>query len=151
MWLGWGDPDMTLEALNGCRFTNDGEFQIKLTNKTGAASVRGELVKADPATDFSFILTAADDDECLGVVAEAGVADASDAWVTISGRAQVLLKDTTAATRGNWVATSDAAGRADATVAAPPGVPAHFQEIGHAIENVGAGVDQLAWIVMHFN
>lgn len=147
---------MTLEVDSKCRFTNDGEFQIKLTNKTGVATVRGELVQPDTTTDSAFVITAADDPECFGVVAEASVADGSDAWITISGRAQVLLKDTTAATRANWVKTSDVAGRADATLAGPPGggvvqLDEHMLEIGNSIESQTAGTDVLAWILMHFN
>ena len=132
-------------------FTAEGGLAIRLTNKTGSASVKGDLVRADTGVDNAFILTGADDDECLGAVYEAGVADGSQAWVVVAGIAEVLLKDTTEAIRGNWVETSDTAGRADATQASPAAAPAHFQEIGHSIENKSSGTNVLAKIVMHFN
>jgi len=134
------------------RFTEEGGFAILLTNKTGAASVKGTIVEADTTTDNAFKASAASSDDPIGIVYEAGVADGSECWVVIYGIAEVLLKDTTASTRGYWVMTSDAAGRADATNAAPPGfVASHFQEIGHCIESKTAGTDVLAKIVMHFN
>jgi hypothetical protein len=70
-----------------------------------------------------------------------------------TGIADVLLEDTTAATRGNWVQTSDvAAGRADMTNAAAPGlILSHFQEIGHCIETKTGGTNVLAKAVVHFN
>jgi hypothetical protein len=141
---------------DNARFTDIGGLAILLTNKTGAASVKGSLVKADTAVDNAFILTAADDQECIGVVFDDGVADGNQAWVVIFGIAQVLLKDTTASTRGNWIKTSDTAGRADATLAAPPGggvtqLDEHMQEVGHCMESKGSGTDVLARAVLHFN
>ena len=75
----------------------------------------------------------------------------------ITGRCQVLLEDSTAATAGYWVRTGDTtAGRADATNAAPPGggiveLDEHMQEIGHTLESQGAGTSVLAWIILHLN
>jgi hypothetical protein len=144
--------ELTNEGEPKLKRSVEGGLLIRLTNKTGSASVKGTLVKADTATDNAFILTGANEVECIGVVYEAGVADGSECWIVVAGIAEVLLKDTTASTRGNWVETSDTAGRADATNAAPPGIdPSHFQEIGHAIESKSGGTDVLAKIVMHFN
>ncbi len=133
-----------------------GGIAIQLTNKTGGASVKGTIVIADTTTDNAFDITEADDDHPIGVVYEAGVADAAECWVVIYGIAEVLLKDTTASTHGYWVKTSDTAGRADATIAAPPGggiseLDEHMQEIGHCLETQTGGTDVLAKIVMHFN
>jgi hypothetical protein len=77
--------------------------------------------------------------------------------VAISGIADVLIEDGTAATRGNWVYTSDAqAGRANATLANPPGggipeLDTHMREIGHCLQTVTAGNDKLARCLLHFN
>jgi hypothetical protein len=143
----------TLESQK-YKLTAIGGLAIKLTNKTGANTVAGQLVKADTATDDAVILTAADDVECFGVFLDAGVADGSEAWVVVSGIADVAMKDNTAATHGNWVETSSEAGYADATSGSPVAAPGHFDEIGHCIESVsagGAGTHILARCVLHFN
>ena len=128
----------------------------RLTNKTGGASVYGELVEASSGTDKAFDQCSADAVDCIGVCVEAGIADASEAWVAFAGKVRVLLKDSTAATRDYWVYVSDTAGRADATNAAPPGgtvaaLEIHLGEIGHALESVTAGTDELCLITIHFN
>lgn len=137
--------------------TDIGGFAIKLTNKTGAASVRGTLVESDTTTDSAFKNNAADGNHPIGIVFEDGIADAFECWVVISGICQVLLKNATASTRGFWVrGSTDTIGRADATLENPPGggiVPldAHMQEIGHCLETKGADTDVLCKIVLHFN
>jgi hypothetical protein len=137
------------------KMTAIGGFAILLTNTTGAVTVKGQTVKPDTATDDAVILTAADDDACIGVFLDAGVADDAEAWVVVSGIADVLMGDNEAATRGNWVETnSTEAGYADATAASPAAAPQHFNEIGHCIESVsatGAGTHILARCVLHFN
>lgn len=144
---------ISVEVSGKIRFTGDGEFQVRLTNRTGSGAVRGELVKADAANDNSFVLTGIDDAEYMGVVGEDGVSDGSETWITIGGKAQILLKDSTASVRGNWVKTSDVAGRADATAASPPGggisqLDEHMQEVGNTVESKSAGTDVLAWVVL---
>jgi hypothetical protein len=132
--------------------TNEWGWQIKLTNKTGSPSVKGELVEASTGTDMAFQQSGADSLEVIGVVYEAGVADGSECWIwTGQGSVcQVLIKDGTAATRGYWAATSDTAGRADITTASAPGlILTHFQEIGHGLESQGSGTDVLARILFH--
>lgn len=133
-----------------------GGVAVKLTNKTGAPSVKGTIVIADTTTDDAFDIAAADEIQPIGIVYDDGIADGSECWVIIYGIADILLKDTTASTHGNWVYTSDAAGRAEATLAAPPGggVPEleiHVGEIGHALESIAGGVDVLARVCLHFN
>ena len=122
-----------------------------MVNKTGAPSVKGMVVDAGPI-DNSFVSTGVNDDHPVGVVFDAGIADGSLCRVVKGGRAQVLLKNGTASTSGNWVKTADVAGRADATLVGPPGFNVtHFQEIGHCQETKGAGVGVLAWCSLHFN
>ena len=165
--VGWGAVDTV--SFNGLsnyffggnidnaksRRTDIGGFAVKLTNKTGANTVAGQLVKADTATDDAVILTAAGDNECFGVFLDSGIADGSEAWVVVSGIADVAMEDNTAATHGNWVQTSDSeAGYADATSATPAAAPAHFEEVGHCIESVaagGGGTHILARCIVHFN
>ena len=130
--------------------TPEGGLALRLTNKTGAASVKGTLVEADGAVDNAFEIADASSNHSIGVVYEDGVVDGDECLVCIGGRVQVLLKDATASTRHNWVKTSDVAGRADATGASPAAAPTHFLEIGHCIESKGADTDVLAFIMMHF-
>ena len=137
------------------KITSIGGIAVKLTNTTGVSAVAGQTVKADPNTDDAVILTAGDDPECFGVFLDSGVADDAEAWVVVSGIADVAMEDNTATTRGNWVQTSETeAGYADATDASPQAAPQHFNEIGHCIESVSAGGEGthiLARCVLHFN
>ena len=140
----------TMDTLEGGR-------AIKLTNKTGVASVKGIVVKPSSSTDYAVDVCGADGVDPIGVVYEDGIADGSEVWVVISGIAEVLLEDSTATTRGYWARTSiTQAGRADITAALPPegtiqALENHFSEIGHSIQSVTAGTDKLARIVMHIN
>jgi hypothetical protein len=131
-------------------------LKIQLINNSGGETLKGELVKLDTANDNYAILTGADDHECIGAWAEDGEQDGELAWIIIGGSAQYRLKDTTVAVHGNWIKTSDTAGRADASNAAPPGggvvqIDEHLQEIGHCSESAGAGTDVLVEGIMHFN
>ena len=133
--------------------TDIGGFAIKLTNKTGGNTVAGQLVKSDIATDDGVILTAAGDVECFGVFLDSGVVDDAEAWVVVSGIADVAFDDNVAAVHGNWVATGVGAGYAR-TSASPAASPQHFEEIGHSIESIsatGGGTHILARCVLHFN
>ncbi len=90
--------------------------------------------------------------EFVGAMGESGIADGQPVWVARAGPVQFLLEDSTAATHGNWVQTSDSvAGRVDATNASAPGaVIAHFQEVGHCVESKGSGTDVLCRVNCHF-
>ncbi len=141
-------------AQVNCKMTTIGGFAISLTNRTGANTVQGQLVKADTAGDEGAILTGGADDECIGVFLDNGTPDDSSAWIVVAGIANVLFNDNTAAVRGNWVGTGTA-GLAR-TQASPPalGIASHFEEIGHCIQNVdagGGGTFILARCVLHFN
>ena len=140
--------------------TTTGEYgwQRKLTNKTGGASVKGTVYDQSSGTDDAVTAIAAGGPDPILVCYEAGVADGSEHWCwAIGSLCQVLLENSTAATRGYWVYVSQtAAGRADATNAAPPGgtiaaLENHFEEIGHAAESQGAGTDVLCLIHFHVN
>lgn len=143
---------------NKVGLTELGGIAVKLTNETGAPSVKGTIVQAIDISgmDDSFEVVDADGVQPIGIVYEDGIADGSECWVVINGIAQVLLKDGTTATVGNWVKASDVAGRANATLTAPPGggIPElgqHMGEIGHSLETKSIGTDVLCKVALHFN
>ena len=137
--------------------TADGGIAVQYINKTGAASVKGTIVELSSTTESAVKKALADDDEPIAVIYENGIADGSTVWVVISGKAYVLLEDSTSATKANWVRVSATVdGRADATNAEPPGgtvtaLENHMKEIGHCMEDVVAGTDKLTLCNLHFN
>ena len=148
-------PTINLDVNAKSGMSAIGGFCVKLTNTTGVNTIQGQTIKADPDTNDAVILTAADDNECMGVFLESGIADDAEAWVVVAGIADVAMGDNELAARGNWVETnSGEAGYADATSATPAAAPQHFNEIGHCIESVAAGGEGthiLARCVLHFN
>lgn len=135
------------------KITREGGFAIRLTNKTGAVSVKGTVITIATSADNAITLQTNEFD-AIGVIYEDGRADGEEVWVVVTGRAQVLLADTTACTRGNLFICSPVDGRALAITNPGSGLPAtetHFKEIGHCTETVSAGTSKLAWAVLHFN
>ena len=157
--IGTTSPTLKFSVSEKTGMSPLGGICIKLTNKTGANSVAGQLVQADTSQNDAVKLTSVDEEETIGVFLDAGVSDGSEAWIVISGIADVAMEDNTTATRGNWVRTSATIGEegyADATNSAPPSPAAfsHFNEIGNCIETVtagGEGTHILARCVLHFN
>ncbi len=150
-----GGPGQT-EAWAEIAITPLGGICIRLENRTAGVSVRGTVVEADTVNDNAFKICGADGAQAFGVVYQVGVAVGSLCWFVVAGIAQVLLKDATLSTKGNWVHISDVAGRADATLLVPPsgGIPEldiHMGEIGHCIESKAGDTDVLAKIVVSFN
>lgn len=137
--------------------TADGGIAKKYTNKTGAVSVKGTLVKHSGTTTESIDVADIDSLDHIGVIYEDGVADGSNCWVTIIGDAKILLENSTTSTVGNWVKPSaTTAGRVDASNAAPYGgtigaLEEHFTEVGHAEETSAGGTDVLILVHLHFN
>lgn len=122
---------------------------IKLTNQTGANSVQGEVVRTDAGNDDAVILALTGEVNAIGVFLDAGVADGAEAWIVVSGIADVKA-DTAGFTRGDRLVTSLAAATVGrATTNNAPAVAVHFQEIGHAIETAAANA--LGRAVLHFN
>ena len=140
-----------LNVTDKFMMTPEGGFAILLQNRTNLVSVKGTIVRASDGFDLGVSGTPTDSDEPIGVIYNSGVPEGSMVWVVISGIAEVLLKDGTFSTQGNWVYCSDVIGRADASNADPLGVPQHWREIGHCLESKGAGTDVLAKVVLHFN
>lgn len=140
--------------VNGIMKTADGGIAVQMINKTGATSVKGAIVDLH-SLDNAFQLSSEEFDT-IGAIYEAGIADGSLCWVTITGKAKVLIEDATASTAGYWVYSSATAGRANATLALPAGgtigaLENHMKEIGHCMESKSAGTDVLALINLHFN
>jgi hypothetical protein len=134
--------------------TDAGGLAIKLTNKTGAASVKGYCVTTGSA-DNSVILVPVDVPNCIGVFLEDDVADGDEAWIVVSGIADVYFS--VAPTRGYLARTGltadtgEVSGQAlsEAIPSSPFATDKHFCEIGHILESkAGAG---LAKVVLHFN
>jgi hypothetical protein len=134
------------------RFTDEGGIALRMTNKTGGASVKGTVVTVydGGAVNNAVQLTEGDAIDPVGVMYDSGIADGSECWIVIAGRAQVLLKDGDAGVRGYWLGTSDTAGRAECK-AAPGLILEHMQEIGHCMESASSGTDVLVYGVLHFN
>ncbi len=131
------------------KMTVEGGWAIKLTNKTGGASVAGQLVAPYSATavDDAVKTALADSDEVIGIVLDADVADGSEMWIVVSGIANVLM-DAGGSARGDRIISSATAGSADVWNTGGA-VATHFQEIGHCIETRGGA--GLAKAVLHFN
>jgi len=136
------------------RITPEGGIAIKLTNKSGANSTKGYLVHPSSTVDNAVDLVPLDEPDIIGVFYEDGIADGEEAWVVISGIADVYyfggsVREELA--RMGQTADGGSAGEAisDVLPSPPFATDKHFQEIGHVIENrVGNG---LAKTVLHFN
>lgn len=137
------------------KFTPEGGLAVRLINKTGAASVHGNLVSTYSATavNEAFRLSATTSYEHVGVVYEAGVADGSLCWVVVSGIAEILIDNSQAVALNDLLLSSTStAGRADVAAAVPPVSDAdHFREVGHAISSCTAGTDNKVKVLLHFN
>lgn len=135
--------------------TPEGGIAVKLTNKTGANSVKGSMVRLNSGQDNSFILCVVNVPDPIGFVYENGVADGSECLVVISGIAEVYFIGNT--TRGQFARgfiTGDAGyvtgqALAESVPTAPFATDKHFYEVGHILESrTGAG---LAKCIIHFN
>lgn len=149
----WG----TIEDLLGtkARITVEGGLAVKLVNRTGSASVKGELVRPDDNYDDAVELVPIDAPDIIGVFYESDIADGASAWIVVAGIADVYYIGST--TRGQFARmcvaadTSAANGRAiaEARPTSPFATDKHFQEIGYVLQSrTGAG---LARTAIHFN
>ena len=133
--------------------TNERGFLVKVKNNTGAASVKGHILAADPAADNAVIIEASGFDP-IGICAESGIAAGSDMWMWCNGSiCQVMMKDSTAAVRG-YVGLCDDVDGVAYVIQVPnsnPVVAEHFREIGHCMQSVDAGTGVMALFSIHFN
>ena len=135
-------------SFSKIKFTQIGGLAVLMTNKSGT-TVAGQLVEVYSATaiDDAFKTAVGSSDAVFGIVLVAGIADGSEAWVVVSGIADVLM-DGGGSGRGDRLISSSTAGSADVWNTGGA-VATHFLEIGHCIETrTGAG---LARAVLHFN
>jgi hypothetical protein len=137
------------------RITTTGGIAVKLTNKTGGNTVAGHVVRVDSAATSAVVKTIDTVPDPIGVFYESGIADGAEAWVVVSGIADVYFVGST--TRGHLARTftSGEAGYvtgqalSEAVPSSPFATDKHFCEIGHVIEaRTGAGT---AKVVLHFN
>ncbi len=129
-----------------------GGYMRRYNNGTGAPSIKGTVVKADPNDDDSIEVIEADGLNPIGVIYESDIEDGNPVWVVTENAAETLIEDGTAAVHGNFAKVSDIdAGRADMTNGSPPNVNEHFQELGHCLESQGSGTGVLVLCQLHFN
>lgn len=86
-------------SMPNIKLTAEGGLAVKMTNESGAVTVKGQIVSHKGTVARAFDLTPVDATHILGVVYESGIADAAECWVVVSGIAQVLMKN--AATMGH--------------------------------------------------
>ena len=130
------------------KITPEGGYAVKLTNMTGAPSIMGQIVGIKTGTNNAFDHTAVDATYNLGVVYEAGVEDAAECWVVVSGIAQVLMKN--AAVRGQMCRiplNNDVGGAAGYAMAAEQPGTASVYKIGDVLETAEAEV--LCKVLLH--
>lgn len=138
------------------KLTPEGGIAVLMVNKTGANSVKGEVLTTDSTVANAVRKIVVDIPNPIGVFYESGVPDGQDAWVVLSGLAEVyFIGSTTAGQFARGFLTTDGgsyvAGQALAEVLpiAPFASDKHFYEIGHVTESrTGAG---LAKCILHFN
>lgn len=136
------------------KLTPEGGLAVRLTNKTGGASIKGTILGIAAGTDNAFDLLPDDEPDVIGVVYEAGIADGQECWVVTNGICDIYFE--AAVTRGEFARSQiDADGGtvgyavAEAVPTSPFATDKHFQEVGHIIESTGGA--GLAKCIIHFN
>ena len=130
------------------KITPEGGFAVRLTNKSGAVTVKGQIVSHKGTVARAFDLTAVDANHCLGVVYESGIEDAAECWVVVSGIAQVLMKN--AATMGHICRiplNTDEGEAAGYAMDAAQSSSASVYKIGDVLETANAEV--LCKVLLH--
>ena len=136
--------------------TDVGGIAVRLTNKTGGASVKGHVVNSNSGQNNSVVKIAVNVPDPIGVFLDSGVADGAEAWVVVSGIADVYFVGNT--TRGHLArgfltadGASYVAGQAlsESVPTSPFSDDKHFYEIGHLLET--RANEGLAKVILHFN
>jgi len=134
--------------------TPEGGLARQVINKTGAASVKGNIVRPHNTVANGVKLTAQNIPDVIGVIYNDGVPDGSLVWMVFTGAAEVyFITDVVMDNLARGFLTADAgfaAGQAmsEAFPTSPFSDDKHFYEIGHTIESrTGAG---LAKTNIHF-
>ncbi len=137
------------------KFTPEGGIAIKVINDTGAASIKGMIVKASFTLDNGVSIIPIDNPDPIGIIYDDGIPNGEYIWIVTRGKAEVLYS--TPVTRGTFsrvpqsLDTSPVAGQAinEALPVPPFSTDKHFQEIGHPAES--RGTPGLAMTYIHFN
>lgn len=134
--------------------TPEGGLAVRIINKTGATSVKGNVLELEGSTDLGVELAGINDPDPCGIMYTAGVPDGGYCYMVVSGIAEVLYGTTvTRATFSRTPVTADSVAAGLAVAEALPTPPfstdKHFMEIGHPLESIGA--PGLAKTVLHFN
>ena len=95
---------------DGNGFTTEGGVYETYVNNTGT-SVKGTIVIASTSVDNGVDIAPANSISAIGIIYESGIANGNNVKVVVYGKAEVLLKNDVAATRGYWCGVSDTAGR----------------------------------------
>ena len=146
------DPHIKTKVISGqeyytgkARITHDGAICIKLTNKSGANSVKGEVVETSALTANAVALADANALDAIGIFYDSGIPDGEEAWIAVSGMVDVRM-DAGGCALHDRIITSAPPGRG--FVSNTPAVAAHFQEIGHSIGIAAA--NGTCKVVLHF-
>lgn len=129
-------------------FTKEGGIYQTFINNTGL-SVKGTIVVASTSVNNAVDIAPANSEMFIGVIYETGISNGDPVKVVVYGKAEVLLKNTVASTRGFWCGVSDVAGRMyqQSTVPASD----HNREIGHSLESKTSGTNVLSLVQIHTN
>lgn len=144
-----------LDVISYVYSTTSRRTVIRLINKTGAPSVKGEVVSPHRTVDNAVRKIVINEPDPIGVFLHSGVPDGEMASIVVSGIADVYFIGN--AVRGHLARgfiTGEASyviGQAlsEAVPAPPFANERHFYELGHCLEShTGAG---LAKCNLHFN
>lgn len=153
--VGTTNPTAKFSVSEKCAMNADGGFMVKLTNKTGGASVKGEVVMPYDTSNLAVAKIVQNEPDPIGAFYESGVADGAEAWIVVAGIADLYFIGN--ATRGHIArgfVTADGGyvtGQvlSEAVPSSPFATDKHFFECGHVLESrVGAGI---AKCILHFN
>ena len=131
---------------------NTGEMGAQVKVQVAEAVVKGSLLAVSSSADRKYIKQASEYDTCA-IAYEASDADGYIwAWTT-GAVCQMLVKDSTAITRGYVAISADTDGRMDnidlSTIGGNPAITTHFKEVGHVLESKSAGTNVL--VLIHFH
>lgn len=134
--------------------TGERGTQMRVNNKTGAATIKGQVYCVSDTTDLS-VKKQDDEFDSTCICAESGIADGSDVWVwNIGSICEVLFEDGVSPVREYVAIAATTDGYAD-NIPVPTSTPSsdvHWKEIGHVMESktyVATPLTALVWT--HYN
>lgn len=156
------DPDTGLFVISDyAAITSLGGYAIKMKNRTGSETVKGQVVRISASETRAFNIcglgTGLGDItmDPIGVVYESGIANESYAWIVHNGAAEVLFCNTPSLRNFVRVANYSDSGAvagyawAEAAPVNPAATDKHFQEIGHCMQS--RTTPGLALCILHQN